>query len=271
MLYNFVKLNTEVLFMKRLLCVLFAVLVLMTSVVTFSASAEDMTSTDCIYFQVPTATTVAWKNFSIVFCHIWQEGDDGGDFYAWQAKDERCEDLGNGYWKYDISGFEFKEDATYSVIFSNENGMQTYNLTLTSDCKGDIVVCEGDSCENPVDNQKQCAVARWTTNKDKVHPCAAFSSDGVLLDPDGIFYDDIDKKWGNAEGTSIAMPEVVVPTEPETEPESEDEITNDNESSTTTGVTFGLGVIGIVLIAVGGVVFAGAAVVIIILIVKKKK
>ena len=248
--------------MKRLLCVLFAVLVLMTSVVTFSASAEDMTSTDCIYFQVPTATTVAWKNFSIVFCHIWQEGDDGGDFYAWQAKDERCEDLGNGYWKYDISGFEFKEDATYSVIFSNENGMQTYNLTLTSDCKGDIVVCEGESCENPVDNAKQCAVARWLENKDKVHPCAAFSSDGVLLDPDGIFGEDINKKWGNAEGVSIEFPEIVIPTEAETEAETEVEAESD------TADTFAVSPI---IFIIGGAVVLVAVVVVVAVVIKKKK
>ena len=116
-------------------------MVLLFAAVPFTASAEDKTSSDYIYFQVPTETSIAWKNFSLVFCHIWSEGNDGGDFYAWQSKDERCTDLGNGYWAYDVTGLEFKEDACYAVIFSNENGMQTYNLSFTSDCLGDIVVC----------------------------------------------------------------------------------------------------------------------------------
>lgn len=250
--------------MKRFACIFIALFLVMTSAFAFTAGAEELTSTDCIYFQVPTETAVAWKNFSTVFCHIWQEGDEGGDFYAWQAKDERCEDLGNGYFAYDISGLEFKEDGTYSVIFSNENGMQTYNLTLTSDCKGDIVVCEGDSCENPVDNQKQCAVARWTENKDKVHPCAAFSSDGVLLDPDGIFGEDISKKWGNAEGVSIEFPEVVIPTEAETEAPTEAEKVEAETSK-------GFAVSPIVFIIGGAALAVIAVVVVVVLVIKKKK
>lgn len=207
--------------MKKIICLVFATLVLMMSAFTFSVSAEDTTSPDYIYFQVPTEPTVAWKNFSLVYCHIWSEGNDGADFYAWQAKDERCEDLGNGYWRYDITKLDFKEDSTYSLIFSNENGMQTYNLSFTSACKGDIVVCEGDMCVNPVDSEKNCAVARWMENKDKVFPSAQIGSDGAMLDPDGVFNADIDRKWGNSDGVTIAMPEVVVPTEPETEPETQ--------------------------------------------------
>lgn len=201
--------------MKRLFCLVLAIFVLMLSMCTFSASAQESTNPDCIYFQVPTQAGVAWKNFSIIFCHIWQEGDEGGDFFAWQAKGERCTDLGNGYWSYDISQFDFKEDATYSVIFSNENGLQTYNLSITSDCKGDIVYCSGETCVNPVDSEKQCTVARWMENNEKVHPCAVFGSDGTLVDPDGVFNSDADLKWGSSEGVSIEMPEVEVLVEEE--------------------------------------------------------
>lgn len=252
--------------MKRILCLVFAMLVLMLSVFTFTASAEETTNSDCIYFQVPTAPEVAWKNFSIVFCHIWEEGDEGGDFYPWQAKDERCTDLGNGYYSYDLSGLTFKEDGKYSVIFSNENGMQTYNLTLTSDCKGDIVYCEGDTCENPVDSAKQCAVARWMENKDKVHPCAAFSSDGVLLDPDGIFNTDVTSKWGSSEGVSIVMPEVEVPTEPETQAQTEtvaDDTTQETDEIFFTSTLF--------FIICGVVLVLAVAVVVIVVVTKRKK
>ena len=250
--------------MKRLLCLVLATLVLMFSMFTFSASAEDKTSTDFIYFQVPYEGSVAWNNFSLVFCHIWSEGNDGGDFYAWQSKDERCTDLGNGYWSYDISGFEFKEDSNYSVIFSNENGMQTYNLNLTSACKGDIVVCDGGTCVNPVDSSKQCTIAHWLSNPD-VHPAAQISSDGAVVDPDGVFNEDIDRSWGNAEGVSVEFPEVVVPTEAETVAPTEAE--NEAEEGTSSSVNFSLWfIIGACVIVV-----AVIAVVVVAAISKRKK
>ena len=250
--------------MKRFACIIFAILVMMTSVFAFGASAEDTTNPNCIYFQVPTAPEVAWKNFTTVFCHIWQEGDEGGDFYAWQAKEERCEDLGNGYYSYDLSGFTFKEDAVYSIIFSNENGMQTYNLTLTSDCKGDIAMCEGDICENPVDSEKQCAVARWIENKDKVHPCAGENSVGLILDPDGIDGTDVDLTWGNSEGVSIEFPEIVMPTEAETEAPVEEEpqqVDGELEDPAFPVIYF----------IIGGAVLVVAIVVVVVIIAKKKK
>lgn len=249
--------------MKRVICLTLAVFVLMFSCLTFSASAEETTSTDCIYFQVPVETSVAWNNFSMIFCHIWQQGDEGGDFYAWQSKEERCTDLGNGYWSYDISGFDFKEDGTYSVIFSNENGMQTYNLTLTSACKGDIAVCEGDSCENPVDNSKQCAVARWMQNGDTVHPSAEFGSDGDMLDPDDVFNTGIDLKWGSSEGTSIVMPEVEVPTEPQTEAATEAEETATESDAQT--------ILSPLWIIIGAVAILLIVAVIVVVVVKRTK
>lgn len=234
--------------MKRVLCLVFALCMLL-SVFTLTANAQDMTSPDYIYFQVPTESSVAWKNFSVVFCHIWREGDEGGDFYPWQAKDERCTDLQNGYFSYDISGLNFEEDGTYAVIFSNENGMQTYNLTLTSACKGDIVVCDGDTCVNPVDSAKQCTVARWMENGDTVFPCAQVSSDGVVVDPDGVFNTDIDRKWGSSEGVSVAMPQVVVETQPDTQ--SETEITQEDATPVSTNLTLYIivGVVAVLLIA----------------------
>lgn len=217
--------------MKRVLCLFFALVMLLT-VFILPANAQDMTDENYIYFQVPTESSVAWKNFSVVFCHIWKEGNEGGDFYPWQAKDERCTDLKNGYWAYDISSLDFEEDSTYAVIFSNENGMQTYNLTLTSACKGDIVVCNGDTCVNPVDSAKTCTVARWVENADSVHPCAQVSSDGVMVDPDSVFNTDIDRTWGSDDGVSIEFPEIAyeVPQEVETQSST---TANDNASVST--------------------------------------
>ncbi|MBQ7133553.1 MAG: starch-binding protein [Ruminococcus sp.] len=254
--------------MKKIICLVLAVLVLLCSAVTVSAADSTdalTTSKDCIYFQIPTETSVAWHNFSVVFCHIWSEGNDGGDFFAWQSKDERCEDLGNGYWSYDVSGFEFKEDASYAVIFSNENGMQTYNLSFTSACLGDIVVCEGDTCVNPVDSSKRCTVAHWLSNRDTVHPVAQIGSDGATVDPDGVFNDNLDLSWGNSEGVSIEFPEVEIETEAPTEEETEAEIVADNEKSDSSSINFSIWYI------IGGAVVLLIAAVIIIVVISRKK
>lgn len=233
--------------MKRVLCLIFALVMLM-SVFVLPVNAQDMTSAQYIYFQVPTESSVAWKNFSVVFCHIWKEGDEGGDFYPWQAKDERCTDLQNGYWAYDISSLNFEEDGTYAVIFSNENGMQTYNLTLTSECKGDIVVCEGDTCVNPVDSAKSCTVARWLENKDSVHPCAQVSSDGVIVDPDSVFNTDIDRTWGSSDGVSIEFPQVEYETQAPTEIESDTTTISATPASINITVYIIIGAVALVLV-----------------------
>lgn len=247
--------------MKRILCLIMTVFLLVLSMSVVPVCAEETTDTNCIYFQVPNSDGVSWSNFKTIFCHIWAEGDSGGEFSAWQSKEQRCTDLGNGYWSFDISGYEFKEDTQYAVIFSNDIGMQTYDLTLTSACKGDIAVCEGDTCQNPVDSAKNCAVARWTNNKDKVFPCASISSEGALLDPDGVMNEDIDRKWGSDEGTSIAMPKVEVPQE-ESEEETEETMQVDGELQDTPP--------NLLWIIIGGVVVLAAVIVIIVLVKKRK-
>lgn len=213
---------------------------------------------------MPTAKGVEWKNFKRVFCHIWREEAEGGDFYAWQDKGERCTDLGNGYWEYDLSDFTFDEDGTYAVIFSNNNGFQTYNLSLTSDCLGDIAVCEGDTCTNPVDSEKNCAVARWLNCGDQVHPVAQTGSDGLFLDPDGIGTDGYDRTWGSSEGVSVKFPEVAA-VQAETEQPKDADSANDN-SDTDSGEGMQLWLIIVIAVAAAAVVVAVVAVV-----VKKRK
>lgn len=191
--------------MKRVLSVLIAVLALLLSVIP-AAAADSMTDSDHIYFEVPTEGGVAWRGFNMVYCHMWSK--DGGEIYPWQSKAERCEELGNGYWSYDISAIDFDPNAEYALIFSNENGMQTYNLNITSSCKGDIVYCEGETTTNPVDGEKSCAVARWKNNGDKVHPAVELDSNGVTINIDEVDPADAETLWGESEGASYALPEI---------------------------------------------------------------
>lgn len=196
--------------MKKILSIFITMLILCSFMATIRAGAQT-TSVDCVYFQVPTVSGVAWNNFKNVYCHIWEIG--GEPIYSWQAKEEKCEDIGNGYYSYNLSDTEFKPTSSYAVIFSNENGLQTYDLYITSDCKGDIVACNGDTCINPVDGEKTCTVARWVNNSNKVFPVAQVDSNGLNVDPDGIIDKNIDTKWGESEGMTVELPETQLESE----------------------------------------------------------
>ena len=190
--------------MKRVVSLIFVAVILVMCVLPMTASAAEKTEAKYIYFETPTGS-VAWNNFKVVYCHMWSK--KGGDIYAWQAKEETAEDMGNGVWRYDLSGIDFDPEGEYSLIFSNENGMQTYNLNVTSACLGDIAYCNGDTCVNPVDGEKSCAVARWRNNADKVHPAIEVDSNGKLLNVDNVALDEIETVWGNSEGGSYELPE----------------------------------------------------------------
>lgn len=213
--------------MKKVLSVLFVVLVLALCVLPFSVSAAETTEPGYIYFAVPAEGAVAWKNFNMVFCHMWSK--IGGDVYGWQEKAERCEDMGNGYWRYDLSGVTFDPEGEYSLIFSNDIGQQTYNLNITSSCQGDAVYCSGDTCPNPVDGQKTCAVARWMNNGENVHPAIEIDSSGELLNPDEADAETAQTVWGTAEGASYELPEVTVTTDSDTEITDEEDAAEDAE------------------------------------------
>lgn len=189
--------------MRRAVSIMIAVLVLIFSAVSIHAETAA-TEPRYIYFQVPESGSIAWNNYKMVFCHMWSKTD--GDIYSWQDKKEICEDVGGGVWRYDVGNIEFDPDKEYSLIFSNESGMQTYNLNITSSCLGDIVYCKGDICVNPVDGEKSCAVARWTHNGDKVHPAVETDSAGKTLDPDEVKSSDIQTKWGTDQGKSYDLP-----------------------------------------------------------------
>lgn len=190
--------------MKRAVSLIIAVLVMVVLAVSVHAEPA-VTEPQYIYFQAPNEGNVVWKNYKMVFCHMWSKTD--GDIYSWQDKKEICEEVGGGIWKYDISKIEFDADKEYSLIFSNDSGMQTYNLNITSSCLGDIVYCKGDICANPVDGEKSCAVARWTHNGAKVHPAVEIDSAGKTLNPDDVDLSEAETKWGTEQGKSYELPE----------------------------------------------------------------
>ena len=164
---------------KKIMSVMLAVLVLM-SVVAISASAAQVEiadnsaeaiadvaadgsaetgATNVLNFDTSTS---GWNNYKKIFCHVWVYG--GESFYSWQSKAEACTDKdGDGIWTYDLDakGVALEANTLYAVIFSNENGMQTYNLLFDTNVLGDTAYCDGTTYENPEDSSKTAQAAFW--------------------------------------------------------------------------------------------------------------
>ncbi|MBR2715547.1 MAG: hypothetical protein IKB73_05015 [Ruminococcus sp.] len=150
---------------KRILSFILTVVMLM-SVVAVSATAVSVDadygqySGNMLYFD---AKSSGWNNYKKVFCHIWVYGGDA--FYPWQAKKEACTDIdGDGIWEYDLDSkaIVLEPGTLYSCIFSNENGMQTYNLLFDSTVMGDTAYCDKYQLyENPEDPSKTAIATFW--------------------------------------------------------------------------------------------------------------
>ena len=250
--------------MKRVISLLCAIMLLALAVLPLSAAAAEMTDPSYIYFEIPTGA-VKWNGFNNVFCHMWSK--TGGDVYGWQEKKERCEDMGNGYWRYDVSDITFDPQGEYSLIFSNDTGAQTYNLNITSDCLGDIAYCSGDTCINPVDGQKSCAVARWKYNGDKVYPAIELDSEGVEINVDKVDKDEIETVWGSSTGSAHELPELETAKTKATEKNDNKSLSDDGEVKED-GINTHAATIWIVSISA---VVAIAVVVVIVILAKRNK
>ena len=160
---------------KRILAVALSLMIILSCAVVASA-AESKTATGSqsfIYFN-----SGDWKNVNQVFCHIWERG--GAAFFDWQAKGEKCEGSGNE-WAYDVSGILLESDKDYCVIFSDDNGMQTCDVTLGAECIGDTLKITGKHIENPVDSEKRADEAVWTKNSSKYGPHLSITSIGNIV------------------------------------------------------------------------------------------
>lgn len=154
--------------MKKLISVVLALMLAFgTLTVATATEAFDVQTevSNVLHFD---PTTAGWKNFKKVYCHIWEYG--GESFFAWQAKAEQCKDEdGDGVWTYDLDAkrVTLEDGKLYTVIFSNENGMQTYNLLFDSTVLGDTACCDGTYYENPYDDSKTVQAAFWSNQNAK--------------------------------------------------------------------------------------------------------
>ena len=117
-----------------------------------------------LYFEPDTA---GWNNYKKIYCHI-TDCETGESVYSWQSKRASCSYSQDGRWYYDLSakGVELIPGNMYSCIFSNENGMQTYDLLFDLTCLEDTAYCDGTKYENPDNHTKVCVPAFWR-NQDK--------------------------------------------------------------------------------------------------------
>ncbi|MDO4830697.1 MAG: LPXTG cell wall anchor domain-containing protein [Clostridia bacterium] len=113
------------------------------------------------------ASTTDWQNYKYCMCYIYEIGGD--EFFDWGVKKTRMKDEDkDNVWTYDLdnAGISLDSGKYYAVIFSNDVGMQTADLILTTDCYGDTAYIKDLSAryENTADSNKQSYVAYWKNN-----------------------------------------------------------------------------------------------------------
>jgi len=158
---------------KKILCLALALVCMASMAVIGASAAEDTT----IYFEVP----ADWNNFSSVYCHIWEYGGDS--LAAWQSKKEKCTQVEDKLYSYDVSKAGTLVDGTYyGVIFSVDIGLQTYDTLMTTACYGDTLYADGTIYENPQDSSKTCVAAFWKgQDKSAFGPVMQVTSIGNLI------------------------------------------------------------------------------------------
>lgn len=152
--------------MKKILSMVLVLVLALSCFAVASVSAADEfvpSEEPIIYFEVPEN----WGDYTKIFCHIWSYG--GEPLANWQSKKESCTATDvEGVYSYDISKAGGLEDGImYCVIFSADNGAQTYDCLMDKNCFGDSLYCDGTIYENPEDSSKTCQAAFWR-NQDKL-------------------------------------------------------------------------------------------------------
>lgn len=145
-----------------------------SSAVAADQESESTGSGKTINFDVNSAK---WGDVKAVYCHIYYySGTDGKTYTTWQTKAEKCEyDKNTGIATYDLqTGIDKGADGLatidgsnkWVVMFSANNGSETYTLLFNSSCFGDTVVADPNTkYENNVDSEKQSIKISYKNSK----------------------------------------------------------------------------------------------------------
>lgn len=146
-------------------------------------STSSTGSGKLIYFDAS-----GWKNYSSVFCHIWQRGKSGG-YFDWKSKKEQMKKVSGEIYSYDLdqlanstyydSGMSNEND--YCVAFAASNGAQTSDTTIGLACVGDTAKITSKMIETPMDSEKSGYECVWTKNSKNFGPHLAFTSIGNIV------------------------------------------------------------------------------------------
>jgi LPXTG-motif cell wall-anchored protein len=126
--------------------------------------------------------TTGWKNFTMIYCHIWERG--GESINNWQSKAEACKKESDTVYYYDLDKAKITLDPSkdWCCCFSaGPSGIQTCDLTVGKECIGDTAKMTGNKIENTVDSEKKSDEAVWTINSSKYGPHKAFTSIGNIV------------------------------------------------------------------------------------------
>ncbi|MCH5300542.1 MAG: starch-binding protein [Ruminococcus sp.] len=154
---------------KKIISLMVAILIVASCAVVAVSAAEvaneEVGAGNTIYFEVPSD----WKNYTQIYAHVYMSIDDGSvKWPSWQTRKEKMTDEGNGTWSYDLSNagtIDPNKGAAYTVLFSADTGVQTYNLIFGADCIGDTAYATGKTFENPEDSNKTAVEAAWKSGK----------------------------------------------------------------------------------------------------------
>jgi LPXTG-motif cell wall-anchored protein len=195
----------EILKMKRIIAIALAVVMVLSIgvVAAYAADVNDANvgadSNNSIGADTSSSTTGAgdlvyfdasgWKNFKIIYCHVWKRGGDS--FFGWQLKKEVCKKVSGNKWSYDLSTLDLtdkdslkgglKSGEDYCIIFSSDIKQQTYDATFSKSCIGDTLKLTGKKIENPVDSEQKADEAVWSKNSSSYGPHLAFTSIGNIV------------------------------------------------------------------------------------------
>ena len=180
--------------LKRIIAIAVAVFIVMSMAAIAVSAAEvndsavggtsssELGASNLIYFDAS-----GWKSFSKVYCHIWEVGGD--NFYGWQTPSEACTSVGGTKYSYDLSKLKdsinipggMKSGGKYCVNFVTDKGVQTFDLTIGTDCAGDTAYLKGNLLENPIDSEGTAEEAAWEKHSGKYAAHLTFTSIGNVV------------------------------------------------------------------------------------------
>ena len=167
--------------MKKIISLLLAVLMVMSTFTVMSAAVGAVTFEDTkLYFDL---SSTGWELGAKDKVGFYVFSNEHGEELPWGGKKLNGTDEGDGIWSYDpaAKGMNIIPGEQYKIIFTGA-GNQTYDLIFDTTCYGHVAYCDDTIYENPVDSSKQTRAAFWKDmDATKYGPVLQISSIGTVV------------------------------------------------------------------------------------------